>query len=142
MCVCVCVSGALCYMVHMYPSIHDLRDSHTCLDGEMEKHTFGVPFDLENIPLYHMRPQFDPAFERVMSAIYLSRQGTINVCPLVPIIARIMLHIIDEWEVFAVLSHVMSRTAWMDQGQVQLSASISTLHTLIQTHIVSHGPIV
>lgn len=103
----------------------------------MGEQTFGVPFDIEHVSVYHLRPHYSPAIERVLSAIYYSRHGSIDLCPLIPILARIMLHFIDEWEVFAVLTHLMSRTAWVDQGQAQLSASISTLHNLIQTHLVS-----
>ncbi len=84
-----------------------------------------------------MKPSFSPAIERVLSALFFSRQGTIDVCPLVPVLAKIMLHFIDEWEVFAMLTHLMSRTAWLDQGQSQLSASLSTLQHLLITHAVS-----
>ena len=106
-------------------------------DIELGVHTFGVPFDLESLPLFHMKRSFSPAIERVLSAIYYSRHGSIDLCPLVPILAKVMLHFIDEWEVFALLSNLMSRTAWLDQGHSQLSASVSTLISLARAHLVS-----
>ncbi len=111
-------------------------------DIEIESRSFGVPFDLKLLPLYHMKPSFTPAIERVLSALHYSRHGSIHLCPLVPVLATIMLHFIDEWEVFAMLTHLMSRTSWLDQGQSQLSASVSTLQHLLHTHAVSSKDIV
>ena len=48
-----------------------------------------------------------------------------------------MLHFLDEWEVFAVLSLLMKRKAWLNQGESEMTASQMTLHSLLQSHTVS-----
>lgn len=106
-------------------------------DIEIQSYSFGIPFNLELIPLYHTKPSFRPAIERVLSAIYYFRQTTVHICPLAPVLTTIMLHFADEWEVFAMLINLMSRAAWLDQGHSQLSASIITLRHLLHTHAVS-----
>ena len=74
----------------------------------------------------------------MIAAVYIKcRECVADVyAPLVPVLGQLMLHFIDEWEVFALLSHLLERTAWLDHSRAQCDASRSTLVSLLHTHAV------
>ena len=107
--------------------------------------TLGLTYDLLCFPSFHLRlASFVPARDRVLVAVcrkLLHNQQKEHVdrlhAPLIPVLVHLMLHFIDEWEVFAVLSHVLARTAWLDHNRAQVAASHSTLIQLLHSHAVS-----
>ncbi len=102
----------------------------------------GLRTGLSNFPSFHLRlASFTPGLERVLNAIFrkFSHKESEVHSPLVPLLAHLMLHFIDEWEVFALLSHLLSRTAWLDQTPLQITASKHTLLSLLQSHGVGYS---
>lgn len=103
----------------------------------------GMGPDLTNIASFHMRAaSFIPGLERVLLASHRKlchgrMQDNVH-APLLPVLTHLMLHFIDEWEVFAVLSHLMARTAWLDQTRHHAASSRLTLLSLIHSHAVSN----
>ena len=99
--------------------------------------------DLPYIESFHTRSaSFNAGLERVLKASYRNLvrswgQDTGVHAPLLPILAHLMLHFIDEWEVFAVLSHLMARVAWLDQCRLHTTASRLSLLSLLRSHAVS-----
>lgn len=101
---------------------------------------FGLPFGLECIPSFHVSQRsFSPAFRRVLCAVHYSckQRNGLTPSPLLVILSHMMLHFLDEWEVFAVLSHLLRRRAWLNQGDSEMMASQMTLHSLLKSHAVS-----
>lgn len=105
---------------------------------------FGLGTELTSFPSFHLRwNSFNPGHQRVMTAIlrkfFRSREGAAGVfAPLVPVLGHLMLHFIDEWEVFALISHLLARTAWLDHTKAQSDASRLTLKSLLRSHAVRH----
>lgn len=105
----------------------------------------GLATALTCFPSFHPRlASFTPGLDRVLLAIHRKllhskRRGDVDDVhvPLVPVLAHLMLHFIDEWEVFALLSHLLARTAWLDCSKAQCAASHSTLLQLLHSHAVS-----
>lgn len=114
-----------------------------CTDDEVEddqRLLFGLPFGLECLSSFHTRQKsFSPAFRRVLRAVYCSCKQGYGHTPssLVVILSHLMLHFLDEWEVFAVLSHLMRKKAWLNRGESEVRASQLTLLSLLQSHAVS-----
>ena len=101
----------------------------------------GLEIPLTCFPSFHPRlASFTPGLNRVLMAVYrklLHSQHVNSVqAPLVPVLAHLMLHFIDEWEVFALLSHLLVRTAWLDYSSTHYAASHSTLVQLLSSHAV------
>ena len=98
----------------------------------------GLEIPLTCFPSFHPRlASFNPGLNRVLMAVYRKLQHMNSVqAPLVPVLAHLMLHFIDEWEVFALLSHLLVRTAWLDYSTTHYAASHSTLVRLLSTHAV------
>lgn len=103
----------------------------------------GLATKLTCFPSFHLKlASFTPGLERVVLAVHRrffpSRDIVDQVyAPLVPVLTHLMLHFIDEWEVFALLSHLLVRTGWLDHNWDQSSASQSTLISLLHSHAVS-----
>lgn len=104
----------------------------------------GLTSDLACFPSFHVRLGiFNPGLERVLQGVHrkLHSEDRTNVydihAPLVPVVAQLMLHILDEWEVFALLSHLLARTAWLDHSRGKCAASQFTLLSLLHSHAVS-----
>jgi hypothetical protein len=66
-------------------------------------------------------------------------RGADMCAPLVPVLGHLMLHFIDEWEAFALISHLLARTAWLNHTNAQLKASHLTLISLLHSHAVSES---
>ena len=105
----------------------------------------GLDTDLTPFPSFHLRlANFTPGLERVLTAIHLKfshgREGWESVegmhAPLLPVLVHLMLHFIDEWQVFALLSHLLVRTAWLDRNKAECHASHLTLISFLRSHAV------
>ena len=112
----------------------------------------GLDTELSCFPTFNLRlNSFAPGLERVLSALHRTllqrHEGTRNIhAPLVPVLTQLMLHFIDEWEVFALLAHLLNHIGWLDYSRDSLEASQSTLISLLHSHAVSqlswlHKPI-
>ncbi len=106
----------------------------------------GLSAELSCFPSFNLRwTSFAPGLDRVVLALhrtFLQRSGGKQsvYAPLVPVLTQLMLHFIDEWEVFALLSHLSHHTAWLDCSRESSIASQSTLISLLHSHAVSsHG---
>ena len=103
--------------------------------------------DLSSVATYHTRgDSYLPGLDRVLLAVVrrLGQEGSVQAssaedvhAPLIAVLAQIMLHFLEEWQVFALLHHLMTRSAWLDLSHTHSSASHLTLVTLIHTHAVS-----
>ena len=108
-----------------------------------DERMLGLSADLTCFPSFHLRwNSFTPGHGRVMDAICRKFfRGCSNAAdayaPLVPVLGSLMLHFIDEWEVFALIGHLMVRTAWLDHTRAQSEASRFTLISLLHSHAVS-----
>lgn len=104
----------------------------------------GLNTELSDFPSFNLRrASFAPGLERVIQAVHRTllhknkgTEATIH-APLVPVLCQLMLHFIDEWEVFALLSHLINRTAWLDYSMESCEASQATLLSLLHSHAVS-----
>lgn len=105
--------------------------------------SMGLTTDLTEFPSYHLRlASYNPGLERVLCALQrkLLGEGEVDVhAPLIPVLASLMLHFIDEWEVFALLSHLLARVAWLDKNAVHTAASQQTLISLLRSHTVGQS---
>lgn len=126
--------------VHMY--------ANKCTEqavNEGNNRLLGLDFDLACFPSFHPRlASFTPGLDRVLLAmqrkfLHSKRRGHVDdaYAPLIPVLVHLMLHFIDEWEVFALLSHLVVRTAWLDHSKAQAAASHCTLLQLLHSHAVS-----
>ncbi len=103
----------------------------------VSKH-FGLPFDLDYIAPFYVIPAFNTSLDRVLSAIKCTlEEKRFDAAPLVPILATLMLHFVEEWEVFAGLSHLVQRHGWIDHTHSQLATSSNMLLSLLNTHMVT-----
>lgn len=105
----------------------------------------GLNMELTSFPSFHLRwNSFSPGHKRVMAAMHRKfthrREHSGQHAPLVPVLVHLMLHFVDEWEVFAALSHLLTRTAWLDHSKAECEASHSTLISLLHSHAVSSNP--
>lgn len=99
---------------------------------------FGLPFDLDYIAPFYVIPAFNTALDRVLSALKCSlEEKQFDAAPLLPILVTLMLHFLEEWEVFAGLSHLVQRYGWIDHTHSQLATSSNMLLSLLNTHLVT-----
>ena len=105
----------------------------------------GLSFELASFPSFHLRlKSYGPGLQRVLMALHrrlFHYRGSLDeeiYAPLLPVLGHLMLHFIDEWEVFALLSHLLARTAWLDHSKAHYTASHTTLITLLHSHAVSY----
>ena len=113
-------------------------------EEELSENTMlGLGIELSCFPTFNMRwTRFASGLDRVISALHRTlrqRSGEVQSvhAPLVPVLTQLMLHFIDEWEVFALLSHLLNHTGWLDYSRDMLAASHSTLLSLLHSHAVS-----
>ena len=99
--------------------------------------TFGLPFDLDYIAPFYVIPAFEFGLERVLNAVKRSLDKPSCTAPLVPILATLMLHFLEEWEAFAGLSNLLHRQGWIDHDESHLTTSTDTLLFLFNSHMVS-----
>jgi hypothetical protein len=92
------------------------------------------PFELSALPSFHLKPQYDSAYFRVLCAFSYSMPN-VTCCPLLPVLTKIFLHFLEEWECYAVLHHMLRKRAWLDQSLQQLHASRVTFRALCHSHI-------
>ena len=98
---------------------------------------FGLPFDLDYIAPFYVIPAFSTGLDRVLSALRCSlEERHFDAAPLVPILATLMLHFLEEWEVFAGLSHLLQRCGWINHTHSQLATSCNMLLSLLNNHMV------
>ena len=109
----------------------------------MDHKMLGLSIELTQFPSFHLRwNSFNSGHDRVVAAVhrkclfFKECVADIIYAPLIPVMGQLMLHFIDEWEVFAVISHLLARTAWLDHCKAQFDASHSTLISLIHSHSV------
>lgn len=110
----------------------------------------GLNTELTSFPSFHLRwNSFGPGHKRVLAAMHRKlthcrERGSVagQYAPLIPVLGHLMLHFIDEWEVFALLSHLLTRTAWLDHSKDEADASHSTLLSLLHSHAVSSNAVV
>jgi len=93
------------------------------------------------VQTYHVRiASFRSAVDRVLMALgkRLLQDTSPGDChaPLLPILTQVMLHFLEEWQVFALLHHLMIRTAWLDCNHTHKAASHLTLVALARSHTV------
>ena len=126
---------------------NNIAADHELAAGEQIM-TMGLTTDLACFPSFHLRLScFNPGMERVLRAIYYkfiqerqSNNMDVEVhAPLTPILVYLMLHFIDEWEVFALLSHLFIRTGWLDQNKSECDASHFTFISLLKSHAVCNS---
>ena len=99
---------------------------------------FGLPFDLDFIAPFYVIPAFGTGLDRVLSGLkHTLEEKQFEAAPLLPILATLMLHFLEEWEVFAGLSHLIQRQGWIDYTQSQLTTSSNMLLTLLNNHMVT-----
>ena len=99
---------------------------------------FGLPFDLDYIAPFYVIPSFSTGLDRVLSALKRTlEEKQFDAAPLLPILATLMLHFLEEWEVFAGLSHLVHRQGWIDHTHSQLGTSSNMLLSLLNTHMVT-----
>lgn len=98
--------------------------------------TFGLPFDLDFIAPFYVLPTFEVGLERVLCGIKRSLDKPSLSAPLVPILATLMLHFLEEWEVFAGLSNLIQRRGWIDHDESHLTTSTNMLLYLMDQHMV------
>ena len=102
--------------------------------------SFALPFDLDYIAPFYVIPAFGIGLERVLCGIKRSLDKASLSAPLVPILATLMLHFLEEWEVFAGLSNLLQRHGWVDREDSHLTTSTNMLLFLLDNHMVSQLP--
>lgn len=100
---------------------------------------FGCPFNLQALPTFCVKPAFPAACDRVLTGLVYSHR-CLSTCPLLPILTRIFLHFMEEWETYAVLEKLLGRRAWLDQSPREVRASHATFLALCHSHAV-RGPV-
>lgn len=98
---------------------------------------FGLPFDLDFIAPFYVIPAFGIGLDRVLCGLKTSLGHNSGSAPLVPILATLMLHFLEEWEVFAGLSNLLQRQGWIDHDESHLTTSTNMLLFLLDSHMVS-----
>ena len=53
-----------------------------------------------------------------------------------PVLAHVLLHLLEEWECYVVIKKIIQRQGWLDRTVVEQTASIMTLKNLITSHLV------
>ena len=81
------------------------------------------------------KPVFSDALQRVLDHII----HPFPCCPLLPIIAHVFLHLLEEWETYVGLQSILKNQGWMDRSSVESTASLLTLSKLLSTQMVSAG---
>ena len=99
--------------------------------------SFGLPFDLDFIAPFYVIPAFGTSLDRVLCGLKQSLGSRTDSAPLVPILATLMLHFLEEWEVFAGLSSLLQRQGWIDHDESHLTTSTNMLLFLLDSHMVS-----
>ena len=91
------------------------------------------PFELSrSVPALCMKPGFQEAFTRVLGTLAGAHPRVLR-CPLVPVLVRVGLHFLEEWEAFALVDKLLRRRAWLDQSSREMEASRATFKWLAST---------
>lgn len=86
------------------------------------------------VPGFSQRPEFTIAFNRVLEHI-TEKTYYISHCPVLPIIAHLLLHFLEEWECFVGLNNLLKRQASLNKTEVENTASILTIIKLMNSHL-------
>ncbi len=85
------------------------------------------------------KPTFSDALKRVLDHIKPIANHHLSHSPLLPIIAHVFLHLLEEWECYVGLQCILTRQGWVDRTSVESTASLLTLSKLLFTQLVSYN---